>query len=110
MTIRCPECGYENRDMYRFCGMCGARLGDEGTIPDLHREDAREGGLNVADLHIAEQQIEDEPEESRFVPRGQDVYESKLNTNGLSLFQSTRGVDYYDDEDEGIADGLRDHL
>lgn len=26
MTIRCPECGYENRDMYRFCGMCGATL------------------------------------------------------------------------------------
>ena len=31
MTIRCPECGYENRDMYRFCGMCGATLRREGV-------------------------------------------------------------------------------
>ena len=31
MTIRCPECGYENRDMYRFCGMCGATLRRETT-------------------------------------------------------------------------------
>ena len=33
MTIRCPECGYENRDMYRFCGMCGATLRQE-TAPE----------------------------------------------------------------------------
>jgi hypothetical protein len=32
MTIRCPECGYENRDMYRFCGMCGATLRREATV------------------------------------------------------------------------------
>jgi hypothetical protein len=31
MTIRCPECGYENRDMYRFCGMCGATLRREAV-------------------------------------------------------------------------------
>ena len=98
--IRCHACGQSNASSQKFCGMCGARLGDEGTIPDLHREDAQGEGLNVADLHIAQQQIEDEPQESRFVPHGQDVYESKLNTNELSLFQSTRGVDYYDDEDE----------
>lgn len=26
MPVRCPECGYDNRDNYRFCGMCGAGL------------------------------------------------------------------------------------
>src|SRR5947209_11705723 len=26
MPVRCPECGYDNRDNYRFCGMCGASL------------------------------------------------------------------------------------
>ena len=97
--MRCHACGQSNASSQKFCGMCGARLGDEGTIPDLHRDDAQEEGLNVADLHIAEQQIENEPQESRFVPRDQDVYESKLNTNELSLFQSARNVDYYDDED-----------
>ncbi len=35
MTIRCPECGYENRDMYRFCGMCGATLQrDTASAPE----------------------------------------------------------------------------
>jgi hypothetical protein len=97
--IHCHACGQSNASSQKFCGMCGARLGDEGTIPDVHRDDAQEEGLNVADLHIANQQIEDEPQESRFVPHDQDVYESKLNTNELSLFQSTRDVDYYDDED-----------
>ena len=29
MLVRCQECGYENRDMYRFCGMCGASLRPE---------------------------------------------------------------------------------
>lgn len=97
--MRCHACGRSNASSQKFCGMCGARLGDEGTIPDLHRDDAQEEGLNVAELHIADQQSEDEPQESRFVPRDQDVYESKLNTNELSLFQSARDVDYYDDED-----------
>ena len=97
--MRCHACGQSNASSQKFCGMCGARLGDEGTIPDLHRDDAQEEGLNVAELHIANQQIEDAPQESRFVPHDHDVYESKLNTNELSLFQSTRDVDYYDDED-----------
>ena len=96
---RCHACGRSNVSSQKFCGMCGARLGDEGTIPDLHRDDAQEEALNVAGLHIADQQIDDEPQESRFIPRDQDVYESKLNTNELSLFQSTRDVHYYDDED-----------
>ena len=26
MPVHCPECGYDNRDNYRFCGMCGASL------------------------------------------------------------------------------------
>ena len=26
MAVRCPECGYENRPQYRFCGRCGASL------------------------------------------------------------------------------------
>jgi len=97
--MRCHACGRSNASSQKFCGMCGARLGDEGTIPDLHRDDAQEEDLNAADLRIADQQIEDELQESRFVARDQDVYESKLNTNELSLFQSARDVDYYDDED-----------
>ncbi|HKS73724.1 MAG TPA: zinc-ribbon domain-containing protein [Terriglobales bacterium] len=34
MTIRCPECGYENRDMYRFCGMCGATLRRDAPVEE----------------------------------------------------------------------------
>ena len=26
MTIKCDQCGYENSENYRFCGMCGAML------------------------------------------------------------------------------------
>jgi hypothetical protein len=79
--------------------MCGARLGEGGTTAGLHRADANEEGLHITDLHIADQQMEDEPQESHFVSRDHDVYEPRLNTNELSLFQSTRDVDYYDDED-----------
>jgi hypothetical protein len=77
--------------------MCGARLGEEGT--GLHRDQAHEEGPDIAGLHIADQQVEDEPQNSNFVPRDREVYESRLNTNELSLFQNTRDVDYYDDED-----------
>jgi hypothetical protein len=38
MTIRCPECGYENRDMYRFCGMCGATLRQESAPEQVSAE------------------------------------------------------------------------
>jgi hypothetical protein len=98
--IRCHACGRHNVSSQKFCGMCGARLGEEGTVEGLHRDEAHEEGLHIADLHIAEQQVEDEPQDSHFVPRDQDVYESKLNTNELSLFQSARDVDYYEDDDE----------
>ncbi len=99
--IRCHACGRSNTLSQKFCGMCGARLGEDGTARGLHRADANEEGLHITDLHIADQQMqmEDEPQESHFVSRDHDVYEPRLNTNELSLFQSTRDVDYYDDED-----------
>jgi hypothetical protein len=108
-VVRCHACGRNNASSQKFCGMCGARLGEESAVADLHRDDAHEGALHIADLHIADQPMEDlaplEPapylpnQQSRFVPRNRDVYEQKLNTNELSLLQSGRDVDYYKDKD-----------
>jgi hypothetical protein len=102
--------------------MCGSRLGEEGAIADLHRDDPRGedlhvadrhvAGLHVADLHVEDQHIENPPQdepasfvqnqESQFVRSDHGVYETRLNTNELSLFQSGRDVDYshedYSDE------------
>lgn len=101
MLVRCHACGRRNPPSQKFCGMCGTRLEEEGAVVGLYREDPHEG-LHIADLHIADQQREDAPQ-GEPVPYGQNhesYYEPKLNTNELSLFQNSRDVDYYNDEDQ----------
>jgi hypothetical protein len=37
MSVRCPQCFYENEERYRFCGMCGValpRIGSASGEPD----------------------------------------------------------------------------
>lgn len=76
MTIRCPECGYENRDMYRFCGMCGATLRREPAAAAPERpapvvesapapvEPPVEKVQTTAPAHSVEYLLEDEPPKS----------------------------------------------
>ncbi len=113
--VRCHACGRKNPSSQRFCGMCGSRLGEEGAIADLHRDDPRGQDLHLADLHVEDQHIENPPQdepaslvqnqESQFVRSDHSVYETRLNTNELSLFQSGRDVDYSheDDSDEILS-------
>ena len=115
--VRCHACGRKNPSSQKFCGMCGTRLGEQGAIADLHRDDFHGGDdfhgedRHIADLHIEDQHMEnlppDEPvafvqnPESHFVPRDHPVYQPRLNHNELSLFQSIRNDgsnDEYPDE------------
>jgi hypothetical protein len=130
--IRCHACGRKNPSSQKFCGMCGTRLGDETAVADLHREDLRQEGLHHQDLQhedayrenphredfqTAHPQVEDLPIEnprldepapfvlrrkSQFVPQHEDVYETRLNRNELSLFQSSRDVSYNDEEMDAL--------
>ena len=122
MLVRCHACGRKNPSSQKFCGMCGTRLGEQGEIADLHRDDFRgddfHGGdfhgevRHIADLHIEDQHIAnlppDEPvafvqkEESHFVPRDHHVYQPRLNHNELSLFQSIRNDGYNDEYPDEI--------
>jgi hypothetical protein len=37
--VRCDKCSYDNPPDYRFCGMCGATLGESAEIqaPEIKR-------------------------------------------------------------------------
>lgn len=115
--VRCHACGRKNPSSQKFCGMCGTRLGEEAAVAQLHRDDLHSEDLHVADLPSQdqyqdeyseisqeEQLREDEPavfaenHESQFAPREHDLYEPRLNTNELSLFQRGSDVDYGDDD------------
>jgi hypothetical protein len=86
--------------------MCGTALGVEGETVELHRDHLRSDDLEITDLPAADRQNQPEDEaaaymeeqESHYISREHDVYEPRLNTNELSLFQSGRDVDYDDDE------------
>ena len=106
--VRCRACGRKNPSTQKFCGMCGTHLGDDGETAELHRDHLRSDDLEIADLPGADEHFESAPEdeatpyveeqESQYISREHDVYEPRLNTNELSLFQSGRDVDYDDDE------------
>src|SRR5271154_1509380 len=73
MTVRCVQCGQENNPQYRFCGMCGAPLGQTPApaVPQAARERARvpvsgPSFLGLGDEHSRDLDylLEDEP------PRG----------------------------------------
>lgn len=106
--VRCQACGRKNPSSQKFCGMCGTHLGEEAQVADLHRDHLHSEDLEVAHQPRADEHLEESPydepavfaedQESRFVPREHDVYEPRLNTNELSLFQSGSDVDYGDDD------------
>jgi hypothetical protein len=87
--------------------MCGTHL-DEGETAELVRDHLRSDDLEIADLPTADRRLENSPEdeatpymeeqESHYISREHDVYEPRLNTNELSLFQSGRDIDYDDDD------------
>jgi hypothetical protein len=108
ILVRCHACGRKNPSSQKFCGMCGTRLAEEEAAAELHRDHLHSEDLLVAYPPIEDQRTEQSTEEeaavfadnqeSHFVPREHDVYEPRLNTNELSLFQSGHEIDYSDDE------------
>jgi hypothetical protein len=98
--VRCLACGRKNPSTQRFCGLCGTRLGEEGPVAALHRDDLRD------DLPSEEVQTVD-PSDPRNDVRGHDiyapsVYEPSVNTNDLSLFRSIGDANYYDEDSDQI--------
>jgi cell division protein FtsN len=69
MAVRCPRCGYENKDQYRFCGMCGAVVRSPETPAGAPKKDnaslpvSGPSFLGLADdsARDAEYLLEDEP-------------------------------------------------
>ncbi len=98
--VRCLACGRKNPSTQRFCGLCGTRLGEEGPVEALHRDDM------PGDLPTEEVQTVD-PSDPRNDLRGHDIYapsvhEPSVNTNDLSLFQSIGGAKHYDEDSDQI--------
>jgi hypothetical protein len=92
ILVRCQSCGRENPASHRFCGMCGKPVAEQGTAADLHIEDPPQDEFPRLGHH----------NEPQFVPDEDAVYQPRLRTNELSLFQSGRGIDYRDDSTEEI--------
>jgi hypothetical protein len=121
--VRCHACGRKNPSTQRFCGLCGARLGEEGAGANLHREDLHREDFHQDDphqqevqtsqSHVENQHIQNRPHEapasyvrgheSQFAPLTPDDYQSSSSTNELSLFQSSRGVGYTGDDADAPA-------
>jgi hypothetical protein len=98
--VRCLACGRKNPSTQRFCGLCGTRLGEEGPVAALHRDDLHDDPPNDEVQTV-------DPSDSRNDLRGRDiyapsVYEPSVNTNDLSLFQSISGANYYDEDSDQI--------
>jgi hypothetical protein len=97
--VRCHACGRKNLSSQKFCGMCGTHLGEDGEVAELHRDHLHSEDLVIADLpNDDEPAVFAEDRESHFVPRERDIYETRLNTNELSLFQSGSDINYDDDD------------
>jgi len=104
--VRCRACGRKNPSTQRFCGMCGTHLGDGGETADLDRDHLRSDDLEITSA--AERDLDHSPvdeagpyadeQDSHFISREHEVYEPRLNTNELSLFQTGSNVDYDDDD------------
>src|SRR5260221_12583381 len=86
--VRCPSCGQENPASHKFCAMCGRPV----AAADLYFEDSAEDAFPGL-------RHDNEP---RFVAAEDPVYEPRLSTNELSLFQSGRNIDYRDDSSDEI--------
>lgn len=97
--VRCKSCGHDNPPSHRFCGMCGAIVGEDDALPSLHsdsnradseeqraRRDAaiwRSPATRSSDPQQREEEWSSEPRS----------YAPPTNNNELSLFQSYRGND-----------------
>lgn len=96
--VRCLACGRKNPSTQRFCGLCGTRLGEEGSVATLHRDDLPNGALPPEDVQTASPQGY-----ARSDPYESTAYESPANTNKLSLFQSSGGhVSYHNEDSDEI--------
>jgi len=104
--VRCLACGRKNSSTQRFCGLCGTRLGEEGAVAALHRNDL------PGDLPIEDVQSVTPHGDSNSDPRSDfrshhdtyepSVYEPPLNTNELSLFQNSGDASYYGGDSDQI--------
>lgn len=114
--VRCHACGKMSSSSQKFCGRCGSRLAETGSSSNLHRNDLHDEN-SQGDRRLEDRPLEDERTENarhlapsfsanpepRLSPTDRNFYEPsvherRLNTNELSLFQSTSDADYYDDD------------
>jgi hypothetical protein len=112
--IRCHACGRKNPSTQRFCGLCGTRLGEDGAVAELHRNDLHHEDIQSTHFPLENQHIQNPPPvepasfvrsyESQFVP---PVYRPRASTNELSLFQRGRDLDYTDEDPEASRGSYR---
>ena len=126
---RCPSCGRGNPAPHKFCGMCGARLAEEGSPAGLHPADVHLADRPTADRSTEDRNVAEPPvdEPAPFV-RGQDsqpvafehgIHEQTLTKKGFSLKGlSLKGLsleglsrfrigrDDDDDDQHGVFDSL----
>ncbi len=96
--VRCLACGRKNPSTQRFCGLCGTRLAEEGPVAALRPDDQR-GDSVIEDVQSIGPQSDRRSDHDIYEP---SVYEPSLNTNALSLFQSSGAVDHYDEDSDQI--------
>jgi len=122
-AIRCNTCGRNSPSSQKFCGMCGTRLREEIASPSENEMGSGDESIadrhitehHISDLHIEDRQIVSHDEsaafrpysESQLIAEEREVYQSRLNPNELSLFQSIgvsdQGYDYGDKAQDGAA-------
>ncbi len=115
--VRCHACGRKNPSIQRFCGLCGARLGEDGAVAELHRDEVLHEDIQSTHFPPENQNIQNPPSaepaffvgshESQSVPFDPAAYRSRSNTNELSLFQSGPDLDYSDEDPEASRSSYR---
>ncbi len=115
--VRCHACGRKNPSIQRFCGLCGARLGEDGAVAELHRDELHHEEIQSTHFPLENQHIKNPPpaepasvvgsHESRSVALDPAVYRPRSNINELSLFQSGPDLDYSDEDPEASRSSYR---
>jgi len=97
---RCDACGRENPVSNKYCGMCGAGLGEARAYSIFGDNDSRaaSGGQQYPHRVDADEQIESSPQEQHEAQYDEESHNESypvsrefgrpFNGNGLSLFQS----------------------
>ena len=100
MPVRCPECGYDNRDNYRFCGMCGASLRPAPAAP-------RKTGLREQATVATEPPPPTRPAPREAPPPAESAPVSGPSFLGLADAPARNDVQYLLEDEESHSGGKR---